>query len=624
MTPPRLHDRCKTVVSRLYRKGSFIVREIVRKLVALLNKAERRRLGLLFVMIAVMGLLDMASVAALGPFLQVLSNPETTGSRFIEVVKTVLQPQSTESLLIWLAAFALLFVIVSYAFKTLTIYAIVRFSHMRAFSLSKRLLSAHLRQPYTWFLGRHSADLGKGVLSEVDKVVTNALVPGLRAVAQFVVVVALVALLVITNPIAAVIGFVFVVGSYGLVFLLTRKKLERIGAERVSANEARYRFAQEALGGIKEVKLHGLEFLYLNRFSKPAFAFADRQATAMAISTLPRYMLETIVFGAMIALVLGLLMTGGGSLDEIIPTIGIYAMAGARLFPALQQVYQGIAQLQFNGPAVNALYADMVEQTRRAAPFDGDGDNSSLDLRRRLSVREVTFTYPGAHRAALHNLSLDIEANTTVGLVGSTGAGKTTVVDLILGLLEPEAGHVAVDDIVLDQSNIRAWQNTLGYVPQHIFLIDDSVTANIALGVPPEEVDMDAVERAARIAELDQDVKSDFPDGYRTMLGEGGVRLSGGQRQRIGIARALYNDPSVLVLDEATSALDNITEKAVMDAVQNIAKAKTVILIAHRLSTVRACDKIVMLHRGTAIAEGSYDQLLQESREFQRLARASS
>ena len=624
MTRARLHDRCKTAFSPLYRKGSFLVREIVRKLFALLNKAERRRLGLLFVMIAVMGLLDMASVAALGPFLQVLSNPETTGSRFIEVVKAVLQPQSTEALLIWLAALALTFVIASLVFKTLTIYAIIRFSHMRAFSLSQRLLSAHLRQPYAWFLGRHSADLGKGVLSEVDKVVDNALVPGLRGIAQFVVVVALVALLVITNPIAAVIGFVFVVGSYGLVFLLTRKKLERIGAERVSANEARYRFAQEALGGIKEVKLHGLEFLYLNRFSKPAFAFADRQATAMVISKLPRYLLEAIVFGAMIALVLGLLITGGGRLDQIIPTIGIYAMAGARLFPALQELYQGISLLQFNGPAVNALYADLVEQTERAGRIDAGRDQRSLDLRRRLAVRDVTFTYTGAHRAALHNLSLDIEANTTVGLVGSTGAGKTTVVDLILGLLEPESGHVAVDDVVLDRSNIRAWQNTLGYVPQHIFLIDDSVTANIALGVPPEEVDMDAVERAARIAELDQDVKSDFPDGYSTKLGEGGVRLSGGQRQRIGIARALYNDPSVLVLDEATSALDNITEKAVMDAVQNIAKAKTVILIAHRLSTVRACDKIVMLHRGAAIAEGTYDQLLQESREFQRLARASS
>ena len=624
MTRARLHDRCKTAFSPLYRKGSFLVREIVRKLFALLNKAERRRLGLLFVMIAVMGLLDMASVAALGPFLQVLSNPETTGSRFIEVVKAVLQPQSTEALLIWLAALALTFVIASLVFKTLTIYAIIRFSHMRAFSLSQRLLSAHLRQPYAWFLGRHSADLGKGVLSEVDKVVDNALVPGLRGIAQFVVVVALVALLVITNPIAAVIGFVFVVGSYGLVFLLTRKKLERIGAERVSANEARYRFAQEALGGIKEVKLHGLEFLYLNRFSKPAFAFADRQATAMVISKLPRYLLEAIVFGAMIALVLGLLITGGGRLDQIIPTIGIYAMAGARLFPALQELYQGISLLQFNGPAVNALYADLVEQTERAGRIDAGRDQRSLHLRRRLAVRDVTFTYTGAHRAALHNLSLDIEANTTVGLVGSTGAGKTTVVDLILGLLEPESGHVAVDDVVLDRSNIRAWQNTLGYVPQHIFLIDDSVTANIALGVPPEEVDMDAVERAARIAELDQDVKSDFPDGYSTKLGEGGVRLSGGQRQRIGIARALYNDPSVLVLDEATSALDNITEKAVMDAVQNIAKAKTVILIAHRLSTVRACDKIVMLHRGAAIAEGTYDQLLQESREFQRLARASS
>jgi ABC-type multidrug transport system fused ATPase/permease subunit len=598
--------------------------EIARKLLALLSAKERKRLLVVLVMIGVMGLLDMASVAALAPFLQVLANPETTGSRVIAWARWLLQPGSTEALLAWLAAFALVLVVGSLAFKALTIYAITRFSHMRAFSLSKRLLSAYLRQPYSWFLGRNSADLGKGVLSEVDKVVTLALVPGLRALAQFVVVLALVLLLVIVNPLAALLGFVLVVGSYGAVFVTTRRKLRRIGTERVHANEARYRFAQEALGGVKEIKLRGQEPVYLDRFSRPAFAFADRQATSMIIAQLPRYMLEGIVFGGMMALVLGLLLAGDGGLESVIPTLGVYGMAGMRLFPALQQVYQGVSQLQFNGPAVEALYADMVDRGKETEMPWTVMAGEALPLNERLDVSGVTFTYPNADRPALSGLDLTVEANTTVGIVGSTGAGKTTVVDLILGLLEPQAGHVAVDGTPLTRENLRAWQRTLGYVPQHIYLVDDSVAANIALGVPPDEIDMAAVERAARIAELHDHVMTELSDGYATKLGEGGVRLSGGQRQRVGIARALYHDPSVLVLDEATSALDNLTEKAVMDAVHNIAHAKTVIIIAHRLSTVRTCDKIVMLQKGVAVAEGTYDALFQESQAFQRLAKAAS
>jgi ABC-type multidrug transport system fused ATPase/permease subunit len=598
--------------------------EIARKLFDFLTVRERRRLFLLLVMIMVMAVLDVVSVAAIGPFLQLLSNPDTTDSRVIEWARLVLQPETTRGLLTWLAAFALVLVVTSLAFKALTIYAITRFSHMRAFSLSKRLLTAYLRQPYSWFLGRHSADLGKGVLSEVDKVVTTALVPGLRALAQFVVVFGLVMLLIIVNPVAALLGFVFVVGSYGTVFIISRKKLRRIGAERVQSNEARYRFAQEALGGIKDIKLRGLEAVYLERFSRPAFAFADRQATAKLIAQLPRYLLEGIVFGGMMALLLGLLLAGDGRVETVIPTLGIYAMAGARLFPALQEVYQGISNLQFNGPAVEALHRDMVDRTKATeAPWASD-TGGALPLTQQLDVSSVTFWYPQADRPALRDLTLTIEANTTVGIVGSTGAGKTTVVDLVLGLLEPGRGRIAVDGVTLTRENLRAWQRTLGYVPQHIFLVDDSVAANIALGVPPEQIDMAAVERAARIADLHEHVVSELPEGYATKLGEGGVRLSGGQRQRVGIARALYHDPSVLVLDEATSALDNLTEKAVMDAVHNIAHAKTVIIIAHRLSTVRDCDKVVMLHKGTVVAEGAYDELLQESYEFQRLARTAS
>jgi ABC-type multidrug transport system fused ATPase/permease subunit len=238
-------------------------------------------------------------------------------------------------------------------------------------------------------------------------------------------------------------------------------------------------------------------------------------------------------------------------------------------------------------------------------------------------LREVHYTYPAAERPALAGLDLTIAANTTVGLVGATGAGKTTAVDVLLGLLEPQRGGLEVDGLAVGPDNRRAWQRTLGYVPQQIFLTDDSVAANIALGVPPAEIDTAAVERAARIAELHDFVEGELPQGYATTIGERGVRLSGGQRQRIGIARALYHDPDVLILDEATSALDNRTERAVMDAVHNLGHAKTIVMIAHRLSTVRDCDAIFVLEQGRCVAKGTYDELIDGSRSFRELAQAS-
>ena len=230
------------------------------------------------------------------------------------------------------------------------------------------------------------------------------------------------------------------------------------------------------------------------------------------------------------------------------------------------------------------------------------------------------FSYPLAERKALQGLSLTIPARTTVGIVGGTGAGKTTAVDLMLGLLDMQEGTLAVDGVPITPRNVRAWQDTIGYVPQHIFLTDDTVASNVAFGLPPDQIDHAAVERAARIAELHGFVTEELPQGYDTVVGERGIRLSGGQRQRIGIARALYHDPDVLIMDEATSALDNLTERAVMDAVHNLGHAKTIILIAHRLTTVQACDTIFMLEHGQLVAQGSYNELLDTSRKFRAMA----
>jgi ABC-type multidrug transport system fused ATPase/permease subunit len=586
----------------------------------LLDAGERRRFALLFLMIVTMGLIDMIGVASILPFLAVLSNRDLVqDNALLAFVYDGLGFTSSDGFLVFLGLVTLVFVVVGQTFKAVTLYAVTRFTKLREYTIGVRLLAGYLHQPYTWFVNRHSADLGKTVLSEVGTVIGGALMPAVQVLAQAVIVVFLVGLLVLVNPVAAVATAVVVGGSYGLVFTVSRRYLGRIGRERLQANEQRYRVAQEAMGGIKDVKLLGLEPAYITRFRTPAARYARHLAAAQAIADTPRFILEAIVFGTMMLLLLVLLTRAEGRLEAVLPVVGVYAFAGTRLFPALQQLYVSITKLRFAGPALDALHDDLVDSPVPAAV----AAPAPLHLRDRLVLRDVRYTYPTAERPALAGLDLTIAANTTVGLVGATGAGKTTAVDVLLGLLEPQAGGLEVDGVAVGAANRRAWQRTLGYVPQQIFLTDDSVAANVALGVPPAEIDMDAVERAARIAELHDFVVRELPQGYATTIGERGVRLSGGQRQRIGIARALYHDPDVLILDEATSALDNRTERAVMDAVHNLGNAKTIVMIAHRLSTVRDCDAIFVLEQGRCVAAGTYDELIDGSRSFRELAQAS-
>jgi len=289
----------------------------------------------------------------------------------------------------------------------------------------------------------------------------------------------------------------------------------------------------------------------------------------------------------------------------------------------LQQIYNSLTLLRVVGPMLDNVHRDMIEvglARRSSQPVS----RVPLRLQDRLDLVGIYYRYPKAERSALKDLNLEIKANSTVGIVGGTGAGKTTAVDVMLGLLSPEKGELLIDGVRIDQSNLRGWQNAIGYVPQQIFLVDDTVAANIAFGVAPERRNTGDVERAARLAMLHDFVVNELPQGYDTTVGERGVRLSGGQRQRIGIARALYHDPDVLILDEATSALDNLTERAVMDAVNNISHAKTIIMIAHRLSTVKGCDTIFFLENGRCAATGTYDELLAGNQAFRQMALASS
>lgn len=575
-------------------------------------------------MILVMAFLDAVGVASILPFIALLSNPELlqtnvalnaafTASSHIGIY-------TTEQFLFALGVLVFVLLVTSLAFKALTTYAQTRFALMREYSIGRRLVEGYLHQPYSWFLNRHSADLGKTILSEVQTVIGNGMYPLMTLMAQSTVALALLVLLIIVDSLLALSVGVVLGLAYAGIFAVISGWLKRLGQSRTKANKERFTAVSEAFGAAKEVKVGGLEQAYIKRFAKPAEIYARVQATARVISELPRYALEAIAFGGMLLVIL-YLMAKSGSFVSALPIIALYAFAGYRLMPALQQIYGAFTQLRFAGPAVDALHQDLISLQATDAQR---GHLSPLPLIQAITLNHVSYRYPNAPQLALKGIDLTIPARSTVGFVGATGSGKTTTVDVILGLLEPQEGALNIDGEPITSVNRRQWQRAIGYVPQHIYLADDSVAANIAFGVNAKDIDQQTVERAAKIANLHEFVVNDLPQGYATTVGERGVRLSGGQRQRIGIARALYHNPQVLVLDEATSALDNLTEQAVMEAVNNLGHDITIILIAHRLSTVRQCDQIFLLERGEVKASGTYDELNAGNQHFAEMAAGAS
>ena len=583
--------------------------ETFKKLLFLLTTHERKRAGLLLVMIFVMALLDMIGVASILPFMAVLTNPSLIESNFF--LNTMFQTSiifgvdNNQQFIFALGLLVFLMLVVSLIFRALTTYAQLRFIHMREYSISKRLLESYLHQPYSFFLNNNSTDLGKTILSEVNLIVSKGIREVMELIAKGMLTIALIVLLIIADPKLALIVGISLGGAYLIIFFLIRGYLSKIGEERLKSNQVRFLIVGEAFGAAKEVKVGGLEQTYINLFSSSAYNFARTQASSLVVSQLPRFFLEAIAFGGILLIIL-YIISQTGSFNSALPMLGLYVFAGYRLMPALQKIYSSFTQLIFVGPALNKLYNEI----KNIRPFIQNQDQGVLKLNKTITLKNINYNYPNSSLTILKNINLNIPAKSTVAFIGATGSGKTTIIDIILGLLEAQKGTLEVDGKIITKLNSRSWQRSIGYVPQHIFLSDDSLAANIAFGVKPEDISQEAVEKASKIANLHNFVVEELPKKYQTLIGERGVRLSGGQRQRIGIARALYHNPEVLILDEATSALDNQTEKAVMDAVNNLGKKITIILIAHRLNTVINCDVIFKLEKGQVVGQGAYDEII--------------
>jgi ABC-type multidrug transport system fused ATPase/permease subunit len=597
---------------------------------SLLDRRERRNAWIVLAVMSVTAVATALMVGSIFPFLSVLADPSSIErvSQLNWLYETF-GFTSSFSFLLTLGFTTLAVVILTNALQMVNSYVIIRYALMRSHALSQRLLGRYLNQPYEFFLNRHSGDMSTRVLAEVDQVVGNFFQPVAQIAAGLLTILAVIALLIWVNPSVVISAFLIFGALYGGLFLIVRKRLAILGTRRVKTNKQRYITAKEVLSGIKEVKLHGQEEAYLKRFTTASYITKRTAMVSELIGQLPRYIIQTVALSGIIVFCLLLLdrsqfEAGNPALGDLLPLVGVIAFAGQRLLPELSRIFQNAAKMKFGVAALKSLHEDLYASAAEPkASLRTASDSGPLGLRSDLELQNVSYRYPKAHKDSLNDASFSIRCGERIGIVGGTGAGKTTVADIILGLLAPTNGRVLVDGVEIDEANLRRWQRSVGYVPQEIFLVDATIAENIAFGVPAKHIDRDLVEEVARIAQLDRFVRQELPDGYDTAVGERGVRLSGGQKQRIGIARALYREADLIVFDEATSALDNLTERDVMAAIAAIPENKTVVTIAHRLSTVKACDRIAVLDKGHIVDVGSWTDLINRNPTFRRLADAA-
>lgn len=597
---------------------------IIRQIHALLTAREHLRFLYVVLAALVMTALELVGIGTIVAFMGILAQPGLIfENRWLNGLYTALGVADTHQFIL-VCGFALLLIyLLRNLFAAFTVWLQLRFVWGTLRSLSRRLLVNYIYRPYDYFLMHNTAEIQRNLLSEMNQIVNGVMMPATRLITQSIMAVCILALLFWNDPVLAAIITVLFGGTYAWVYFGFRKKLSTIGTRRVAANKMRFKILSEVLNGIKEVRMTGNEDYFVDSFTHALRRFTRQMIAGALITQLPKYLIESLAFGGILGISLYIVGVKE-TMQEIIPVATLYAVAAYRILPAFQQITQALSALRFNRKSLDIVARDL------AHAGDHPGASQIREIRKQpisctkaIRLEDVSFRYPAAERNAVEEITLTIDKNTSVGLVGPTGAGKSTVADIVLGLLIPQSGRVEIDRTAITERTAPAWQIRTGYVPQQIFLADDSVAHNIAFGVDPDAIDQEAVVAAARTAHIHEFVSEQLPDGYATVIGERGIRLSGGQRQRIAIARALYHKPELLVFDEATSALDGATETTIRQSVREMAGTKTLLIIAHRLNTVKDCTVIHVLENGKIIASGSYDELMQGCDTFRAMAQAS-
>lgn len=601
---------------------------LAKELFALLTPDQRRSYLSLQVMMMLMAFMEMLGIASIGPFMALVADMQLLETNAVLNKLYLASGVSTHTDFLFITGFVVLLTL-GFA-SILSIFTTWRLS-LFAFSVgtefSDRLYRYYLQKDWLFHASGSSAQLTKQISTEAYRVTNSIILPFIEMNARIVLALFISVSIFIYNPMIASIGIILFTSGYILIYKVIRNRIALYGENISTTSTDRFRLMNEGFGGIKDLLLYNRSSEFVHQFEQSGKVFARAQGVNTALSYAPRYLMELLAFGSMISLILVLLITRDGNLSQVLPVLGIYALAGFKLLPALQQMYYSITTIRGNTAAFDSIKEDLLASL---LVDNEQGANSAIknqrviDLAnfRNIRLNNVSFTYPDKKMPALIDINIDIPINSTVGFVGESGSGKSTTIDLILGLISPSAGQLMLDDLVIEGENLQVWQKNIGFVPQSIFLSEGSITENVAFGLCSEDTDLEKVKQAIKLAHLEPLVNS-LPKGLDTKVGERGVQLSGGQRQRIGIARALYNQADVLVFDEATSALDGITEKVIMDSIQELSGQKTIVMIAHRLKTVKNCDVIYLMEQGRVIEQGTYQQLIDNNSMFKKMARFS-
>ncbi|MEO0790247.1 MAG: ABC transporter ATP-binding protein [Bacteroidota bacterium] len=592
----------------------------IRRINQVLTSRERKKIYFLALVMMGMGAFDIIGIVSVLPLIQLITSPGVVnGDGFIAQFYHNYGFESHRELVKFAAFGSLALIVFSNFFRWFSEWFKFKTIWNLAHRLSMSLFGAYLKKPYVFYLNTNSSEATTYIISEAANISKGIIVPLVELLGRLSMITIILCLLLWVDVSIALIMFGSLGLAYVVIYMYQRQRLSNLGETRIKANTLRLRSLAEFFSGIKTLRVHNRQRLFFNQYRGASKTFTSIQPKYHLTVVTPRFILEILAFGSLIGIILYLFLERGAT-SEIIPTLGLYAVAGYRLIPSLQSAFTSVATLRNNWPSFDRVYDALAAQQYAVA--ESDEEHLSIRFERQVEVKNLSFTYPSSEQAALTNINFTLKTGETIALVGSTGSGKTTLVDLLVGLLAVEDGIILIDDTPLTNEITAAWQKHLAYVPQDVFLFDSSIACNIALSDQVEDTRIPEVEEAAALAGIHEFI-SELPDGYRTEIGERGVRLSGGQKQRLGLARALFRNPSVLILDEATSALDSITEKGIVDALSDLPKEITTIIIAHRLSTVKRADRIYLLKKGRVVDQGSYDELLEKNVLFQEMVQAT-
>ena len=575
-----------------------------------LSKRRQRQFVFMQILIVVASFFEMASLGAVIPFLTVLSEPELVYEYeylrpFIQFFR--INDASQLALPITLTFIAL--ILLSAIVRLVLLWTLVRLSQMAGADLSIDIYRHTLFQDYSIHVARNSSEVINGIITKTTTVTKGVIAPVLNLISTCVTIVGIIAVLLLINVSVTLIGFIGFGGAYLLVIYLTRRDLKKNSQNIAEKSDLMVKSLQEGLEGIREVLINNNQQFYTELYRNSDLQMRRATWRNEVIYSSPRFGMEAIGIGIIALFAYSATLNLGG-IDQFLPVLGAFVLGAQKLLPAIQKGYASYSRIKGGRysliDVINLLDQPIPDHADLPPPAP-NSFNDSIDL------KDLSFRYSEDTPWVLKNINLNIPKGSVIGIVGTTGCGKSTLLDVVMGLLSPTSGELKVDNLLIDNENKRAWQTHISNVPQHIYLTDGTIEENIAFGIPREQIDHQRVEKAAKQAQI-ADLVETWENGYQTLVGERGMRLSGGQRQRVGVARAFYKKSDVLILDEATSALDDETESAVMEAIENIDDDVTVIIIAHRLTTLKSCDKIVKFEKNHSTQILTYEEVMSLSK----------